>query len=196
MLTTLYNFCSRTNCTDGANPYGALVQATDGNFYGTTYYGGTNCAYVVGGCGTVFEITAKGKLTTLYSFCSQPLCADGAYPTVGLVQATDGNFYGTTDLGGASSSCSSCGMVFSLAVGLRPFVETLPTSGQAGAAVIILGNKLTGAASVTFNGTAASFRVVLSTEITTTVPNGATTGPVKVTTPSCTLISNVNFRVG
>jgi len=57
------------NGTDGANPYAGVIQATDGNFYGTTYAGGAgNCS---GGCGTVFKITAKGTLTTLYSFCSQ-----------------------------------------------------------------------------------------------------------------------------
>lgn len=55
--------------------------------------------------------------------------------------------------------------------------------------------KLTGATSVTFNGTAATFTVVSSSEITATVPAGATTGEVKVTTPSRTLTSNVNFRV-
>jgi uncharacterized protein (TIGR03437 family) len=86
-------------------------------------------------------------------------------------------------------------MVFVLGVGLRPFVKTLPTSGKVGTAVIILGNNLTGTISVTFNGTAATFRVVSSSEITTTVPSGATTGPVKVTMPSRTLTSNVNFRV-
>jgi len=61
--------------------------------------------------------------------------------------------------------------------------------------VFILGNNLTSATSVTFNGTPAKFSVVLSTEIKTTVPSGATTGKVKVTTPSGTLTSNANFRV-
>jgi len=64
-----------------------------------------------------------------------------------------------------------------------------------GAAVKILGTKPTGATSVTFNGTAAVFKVVSASLITTTVPTGATTGKVKATTPSGTLTSNVNFRV-
>jgi hypothetical protein len=85
--------------------------------------------------------------------------------------------------------------VFSLAVGLGPFVETLPTSGPVGAAVIILGNDLTGATGVSFNGTAARFTVVSNSEIETTVPAGATTGKVQVTTFSRTLTSNVAFRV-
>jgi uncharacterized repeat protein (TIGR03803 family) len=189
-LTTLYSFCSQTGCTDGKVPGAGLVQATNGKLYGTTEYGGAN------GGGTVFEITAAGKLTTLYNFCSQTNCTDGADPSAGLAQATNGNFYGTTTSGGASSNCSGgCGTVFSLSEGLGPFVETLPTSGTVGAAVIILGNNLTGSTSVTFNGTAATFTVVSSTEIRTTVPTGATTGKVKVTTPKGTLTSNVNFRV-
>jgi hypothetical protein len=74
-------------------------------------------------------------------------------------------------------------------------VEANSTSGKVGAAVTILGNNLTGATSVTFNGTAATFKAVSSTEITTTVPKGATTGKVSVKTPGRTLTSNVSFRV-
>ena len=88
-LTTLYTFCSQTNCADGKNPTTALVQSTDGNLYGTTSNGGTG-----GNAGTVFRITPEGKLTTLYSFCTQANCPDGGLPTA-LLQATDGNFYGT-----------------------------------------------------------------------------------------------------
>jgi len=90
-LTTLYSFCSQTNCTDGEYPAAALVQATNGDLYGTTILGGN-------GNGTVFKITLSGKLTTLYTFCSQTNCTDGGVPN-GLVLATDGNFYGTTTEG-------------------------------------------------------------------------------------------------
>jgi uncharacterized protein (TIGR03437 family) len=74
-------------------------------------------------------------------------------------------------------------------------VETNPTSGKVGSAVKILGTDLTGATSVTFNGTAATFTVVSKSLITTTVPLGATTGTVQVVTPGGTLSSNVPFRV-
>ncbi len=74
-------------------------------------------------------------------------------------------------------------------------METLPNSGKLGAAVKILGTDLTGATSVTFNGTAAKFTVVSKSEIKTTVPTGATTGTVEVTIPKGTLKSNVVFRV-
>jgi uncharacterized repeat protein (TIGR03803 family) len=183
-LTTLYSFCSKKNCSDGVEPFGGLLQATNGNFFGTTVQGGAH------GVGTVFEITSAGKLTTLHSFDG----TDGEYPEAGLVQATNGNFYGTTY--SVTGGCpGGCGTVFSLSVGLGPFVETLPASGKVGAKVIVLGNNLTGSTSVTFNGTAATFTVVSSTEITTTVPTGATTGTVEVITPSGTLNSNVKFRV-
>jgi uncharacterized repeat protein (TIGR03803 family) len=180
-LTTLYSFCSNTNCTDGANPQAGLIQATDGNIYGTTYDGGAN------NDGTVFKITAGGTLTTLHSFAG----TDGSNPDGGLLQATNGTFYGTANLAGANSD----GTVFSLAAGLGPFVETRPTSGKVGAKVIILGTNLTGATNVTFNGTAATFKVVSKSEIKTTVPTGATTGTVEVKTPKKTLKSSVAFRV-
>jgi uncharacterized repeat protein (TIGR03803 family) len=184
-LTTIYTFCTKSGCPDGSAPYAGVIQATDGNLYGTTFGGG------ISNGGTIFKLTTAGALTTLYSFCSKSDCTDGSSPQGGLVQDTNGTFYGTTYYGGTDG----IGTVFSLSVGLSPFVETLPTSGKVGAAIKILGTKLTGATSVTFNGTAATFKVASSSEITTTVPTGATTGVVKVVTPSGTLSSNVAFRV-
>jgi uncharacterized repeat protein (TIGR03803 family) len=75
--------------TDGGNPYAALVQATDGNFFGTTFSGGANACPDPVGCGTVFRITPTGALT-LYSFCFQSGCTDGEFPFAGLAQATNG----------------------------------------------------------------------------------------------------------
>jgi uncharacterized repeat protein (TIGR03803 family) len=183
-FSTLYSFCALSHCADGGSPTG-LIQGSDGNFYGTTASGG---AY---GEGTVFEITSSGTPTTLYSFCKNSGCADGAKPSAGLVQDTNGTFYGTTKTGGANDK----GTVFSLSVGLGPFVETQTTSGAVGAEVNILGSDLTGATSVTFNGAAASFTAVSRFLITATVPPSATTGTVAVATPKGTLSSNVPFRV-
>src|SRR5208282_1721301 len=90
-LTSLYSF---TGTNDGANPYAGLVQGSDGIFYGTTYNGGTNNS------GTVFQITTNGALTSLYSFTGGN---DGANPEAGLVQGSDGHFYGTTENGGTNS---------------------------------------------------------------------------------------------
>ncbi len=92
VLTTLYTF---TGGTDGAKPYGSLVQASDGNFYGTTVLGGTSNS------GTAFQITPAGTIATMYSFTGG---THGSRPYSGLVQGSDGNFYGTTFYGGTAQS--------------------------------------------------------------------------------------------
>lgn len=189
-VSTLYDFCSQIDCVEGYRPVAALIQASDGNLYGTAEWGGRNNG------GTIFKITTQGELTALYSFCSLVNCDDGTQPSSSLFQATDGNFYGTVSSGGKSGACyGGCGTIFSLSVGLGPFVETLPTSGKAGAKIIILGNNLTGSTAVTFNGKSAIFTVVSDTEITATVPSGAVSGTVKVDTPDGVLKSNVAFVV-
>jgi uncharacterized repeat protein (TIGR03803 family) len=88
-LTTVYSFTGKGDGS-GAN---ALVQASDGNLYGTTAYGGTNRF------GTVFRFTTNGTLTTLYSFTGG---SDGSQPSAALLQASDGNLYGTTAVGGTN----------------------------------------------------------------------------------------------
>jgi uncharacterized repeat protein (TIGR03803 family) len=189
-LTTLHSFCAEGGCPDGVGPGVGLIQATDGNMYGTTVGGGANTQ------GTIFKITPNGRLTTLYSFCSQSGCPDGSGPSAGLVQATNGDFYGTTTPVYPWQPCApNCGTVFRLSVGLGPFVRTLPTERRVGKDVKILGTDLTAATSVTFNGVPATFTVVSSTEIDTTVPVGATSGKVEVFLPSGNLSSNVRFRV-
>ena len=238
-FTSLHSFTS----SDGAYPFGGLVQAANGNFYGTTSelllnQGAPDCSLTGIGYGTVFQMTAANKVTTLHSFAN----SDGAYPYTGLTLGTDGNFYGSTACGATSNvgtafsitpggtvktlhifggsdgtvpfagltqdtngtfygttvigGTDNDGTVFSVSLGLAPFVETRPTSGKVGATVYILGTSLTGASSVTFNGVAATgFKVVSSSEIKATVPTGATTGTVTVTTSAGTLKSNIAFQV-
>jgi uncharacterized repeat protein (TIGR03803 family) len=186
-FTTLYNFCSQTNCVDGASPSESLVLGTDGNFYGTTVAGGNS-----GGFGTIFKITPQGELTTLYDFCSQPNCADGSYPQAALIQATDGNFYGTATSGGGTSGSGS---IFRFSMGLGPFVKLVREYGKVGQAEDIVGQGFIGTTGVFLNGTPASFTVVSDTFVRATVPTGAKTGFVTVVTPSGTLKSNVPFRV-
>jgi uncharacterized repeat protein (TIGR03803 family) len=94
--SNLYSFKGYPN--DGDEPKGGLVQGSDGNFYGTTEYGGTNYP----SSGTVFRISPGGSYKLLYSFLGYP--TDGANPTAGLVQGSDGNFYGTASYGGASGA--------------------------------------------------------------------------------------------
>lgn len=238
-LTTLYNFCSVSGCYDGKNPESGLVQATDGNFFGTTTGGNA-----VAEEGTVYEITPEGGLTILHRFCgATPSCADGATPLAALVQGTDGNLYGTTEQGGniitnagtvfsitmggtlttlhtfngtdgteaagamlqstdgsfygttSRGGTNSEGTVFRLNMGLAPFVAFVLPAGKVGQTSGILGQGFTGTAAVSFNGTPATFTVVSDTFIKATVPAGATTGYVKVTTPTGVLTSNVPFHV-
>ncbi len=185
-LAGLYSFCSLTNCADGKSPVGPLVQGTDNNLYGVTVYGGTN------GAGTIFQITPNGSLTTLHSFCPTGFCSDGVYPFSGLLQATSGTFYGTTEAGGVGLSE---GTIFSLSTGLGPFVSFVHNPAKVGQQFGILGYGLTGTTSVSLNGVSANFAVVSDTFLRATVPNGATTGYVTVTTPGGTLTSNVPFQV-
>jgi len=123
-FTSLYSFCSESGCPDGATPYAGLIQTSDGNFYGTTESGGAN------GDGTIFKITPTGTLTTLYSFCSQAGCADGSEPYAGLIQASDGNLYGTTYEGGTNND----GTVFRLAFPAGSQVPAILNGGIVNAA--------------------------------------------------------------
>jgi len=296
-LTTLYSFCAQPSCTDGSDPWAGLIQATDGNFYGTTVNGGTydegtvfritpsgklrtlysfdwdgdfhyedgagpfagliqasdgnlygttvfggvfNCA---SGCGTIFKMTQAGEVTTLYRFTdSSPDVAphggliqgtdgnlygtirgadywgalfkitlqgtltglhsfslsDGAHPQGQLLQATNGIFYGTTSEGGDYRKCNpyyGCGTVYSLSMGLGPFVSFVRNSARVGYRFGILGQGFTGTTDVSLNGTPANFTVKSDTLLTATVPDGATTGYVTVTIPSGILTSNVPFHV-
>jgi uncharacterized repeat protein (TIGR03803 family) len=186
-FTTLYEFCQAGGgCSDGSGPNG-VIQASDGNLYGTTGEGGTTS-----GDGTIFELSSTG-LTTLHSFCTLEdgdRCTDGAFPQASLVQDTSGAFYGTTSLSG------NPGAIFSISTGLGPLVVPNPSFGKVGESIAILGTDLTGATSVTFNGVAATtFTVESATLIKATVPSGATTGTVEVTTPSGTLTSTLQFQV-
>jgi uncharacterized repeat protein (TIGR03803 family) len=199
-FTTLYRFCGYEmgrgmGCPDGYWPISGLVQGNDGNFYGVTQGGGTSGGQGFGS-GTIFKITPQGDLTTLHSFDG----TDGSGFLATLMQSTDGNFYGTSYVGGANylSEDGVGGVAFSLSVGLPPFVEALPTSGTAGSTVMILGNNLTGTSSVSFGDTEADFTVVSDTEILATVPEHTgrpTVVSVSVTTPNGVLRSNVPFHV-
>jgi uncharacterized repeat protein (TIGR03803 family) len=164
-----------------------IIQTTDGNFYGTAFDGGAN------GYGTIFEVTPTGTLTVLHNFS----VTDGEFAEAPLVQSTSGKFYGTTEQG-ANNLCvfvSGCGTVFSLDTGLGPFVTFVVKAAKVGKTAEILGQGLTGTTSVSFNGVAASFKVRSDTFLTATVPAGASTGLVTVTTSSGTLTSNVAFQI-
>jgi uncharacterized repeat protein (TIGR03803 family) len=116
--TVLYSFTwdvGISGSTDGGGPSG-LIQGTDGNFYGTTQDGGYYNQ------GTVFRVTPAGVETVLYSFsgctangvCGISGSLDGAAPVAGLIQGSDGNFYGTTEFGGGTENNCNCGTVFKI----------------------------------------------------------------------------------
>lgn len=186
VLTVLYNF---NGSSDGGGPYAGLVQATDGNFYGTASGGGFNP-------GTIYRISGTGSFSVVHNFDG----TGGSDPTVTPLQHTSGLFYGDTTCGGtgATGGCvygSGGGVMYSLDVGLKPFVALLPYSGKAGKIIEFLGQGFKGTKAVSFNGTAASFEVVSDAYLIATVPTGTTTGFVTVMTPKRTLKSNKKFRV-
>ncbi len=238
-LTVLYNF----DGPHGAQPVGPIIQASDGNFYGTTFRGGS------GNRGVVYKMTPGGTLTVIHNFLSS--AGQATYPTAGLVQATDGNLYGTASLGsafgdgqlfqitpegkytvlynfgknggaagnipqvtlfqhtngslysdtyyGGDPGCvpGGCGVLYSLNNSLGKFVSFVGplSSGAVGETIEILGQGLTGTTKVSFHGLSATFTAVSDTYLTAVVPAGATSGSVTVKTPSSTLTSNKVFRV-
>ncbi|HLZ41140.1 MAG TPA: choice-of-anchor tandem repeat GloVer-containing protein [Candidatus Sulfotelmatobacter sp.] len=166
--------------TEGANPTGPAMQATDGNLYGLDRFGG-NFGY-----GTIYRCALNGTCGTMHNW-SSTVSAGG-----GIVQHTNGSLYGVTADGGIYGA----GSVFSLDVGLKAGVALVLYRSKAGSTVQILGQGLTGTSSVSFNGVpATSFKVVRDTYMTAVVPSGATSGPVVVTTPTGVLRSLKEFQV-
>ena len=185
----LYSFCRQSGCPDGYAPAGWLVQGTDGNLYGTTSAGGANSNTndCPNGCGTIFSLSPTGNFTNLYNFCSLASCADGASPSSGLIQGTDGKLYGTTSF--------FEGTIFSFDMGLGPYIEAPTGFGNVGRQIGILGNNLSSTTTVSFNGVPATFQVLSDTLVRTTVPAGATTGTIQLTNSSGTLSTKVPFIV-
>jgi uncharacterized repeat protein (TIGR03803 family) len=182
----LHRFGDPNYPNDGWNAFGGLVEATDGNFYGVTRNGGTHQ------CGVIYQITPARLYSILYNFDAwAPGNALGYLPSSTPIQHTNGKIYGATGAGGANL----LGLIYSLDLGLAPFVRLVSTSGKVGTSITILGQGFTGASSVSFNGTPATFKVWADTFLKATVPSGATTGSVTVTTASGTLTSDYTFRV-
>jgi len=175
-FTVLHNF----DGSDGSSVFAGLVQATDGNLYGVSSYAGLNLY------GTIFRISPKGDFSTVYNFDA----ITGAYPEVTPFQHTTGFLYGDTYTGG-----QSVGTFYRYNTMLKAFIRLLPTSGKVGKSVGIFGQGLKGTTSVSFNGTTAQFKIFSDTYLAATVPIGATSGFVTVTTASGALTSNERFGV-
>jgi uncharacterized repeat protein (TIGR03803 family) len=175
-FTSLHTFSSG----DGAPPIFVPIEATDGNLYGMAAFGGTH------GYGTIYRLTPSGEFAVLYNFDG----ANGSNPWQMLMQHTNGLLYGA-----AGGGKYDKGIFFSLDVGAPPFARLVSTSGTIGKNIGILGQGFTGTTGVSFNGVSATFNVASDTYLETSVPDGALTGSVTVTTPTGTLTSNVPFRV-
>lgn len=173
-LVVLHGFLPQA--LDGADARGNLVQASDGNFYGTTAAGGLY------GNGTVYEVTPSGGYDLLYSFTGTN---DGSAPYAGLTQATDGKLYGTT-----AGVNGAAGTVFRIDNGLPapvPQARFLVQPGAvAGDTILVKGDNFVGAMGVSFTGaggslvSATDFAVLSKTVVRAVVPDGAITGPVTV----------------
>ena len=177
---------------DGQHPGSTLTQGSDGKLYGVTSTGtdGVN--------GTLFNMTTSGTFKTLYTFCTDGTCTDGSGPSSPLKQNTNGIFYGSTYDGGDLSCGNStgCGNVYSLNMGLKAFASLTSTSADEGAKVGILGQGFSKSSAVAFDGVKAT-AVTLSgsTYLSATVPSGALTGAVTVTTGSTVLTTPQTFKV-
>jgi uncharacterized repeat protein (TIGR03803 family) len=168
VLTTLVSFAN----TNGGLPYSGLTLGNDGNFYGTTYYGGTNGNY-----GTVFKVTTNGTLTMLVSFAN----TNGANPYAALTLGNDGNFYGTTSRGGTNGS-PGYGTVFNVTTNgtLTRLVSFANTNGANPQAALTLGEDGNFYGTTAGGGTNGShgtlFKVTANGTLTTLVSFNNTNG--------------------
>jgi len=191
VLTKIYDFTDAAGNV-GFDPKAGVIQASDGNLYGTAWQGGL-------GTGTIYQLTLGGVATLEANF--DPNSPTGYYPVGALVQGSDGRMYVTAPSGGGnnSSGVPDQGTIDVFASGLlapKPAIlGFVPSSGKVGAKVTIGLGPYIGASSVKFNGTSATFKVPGSEFITTTVPAGATTGTISVTTPGGTVTSKQKFTV-
>ena len=150
-FTSLYSFCSKASCSDGSLPDSGLLLASDGNFYGSTENGGSPTACSGAGCGTLFQLTPAGALTSFYAFCEVSCETDGAHAEGNLIQASNHQLYGATDYGGAYSN----GEIFTIPLPASPGAATT-TALTASPNPVTQGQEVTLSASVSKTGTGAA----------------------------------------
>ena len=183
--TVLHSFDVTTD--NGASPVEPVTQGTDGILYGVA----TDC--LGGGCSPadLFQVTTKGVFTDVYNF---PFLGgnNNSDPRSPVLLSTTGTFYGTTFQGGSAAA----GTVYSFANGQSAFIALQQLSGKEGNSVNILGQGFSSSSVVKFGGVAATKKQVTgSTFLQAQVPAGALTGKITVTTGSTTLSSIATFKV-
>ena len=185
VVTVIHSF---SNDALGHFPLAGLIQATDGKFYG----GATVPT------GVLFQATSGGAYSGLVKLTGTTGLYPGAIhkfrcsstPTEPSTEIPSTGGSGTVHCGTAAN----CGVLYSLDMGLHPFVALMTTSGKAGKVIQILGNGLTGTTKVTFGSGSATFKVISDTYMTATVPAIGTSGPVVVTAPSGMRVSSKEFK--
>jgi len=192
-FTKLWDFDAKTGGSFlQGSPQGGLIQASDGNLYGTTSIGGQpDC-----GCGTAFQITPSGTFTQLIAFED---VNDGRWPVSVPLQGADGLLYITNSRGPSIGLHDGGGTAVQIDNSLpkpKPTISKFsPASGTVGQKVTISGSHFVGTTKVSFNGTAASFTVRSTSTVTATVPAGATSGPIAITNAGGSVTSTANFNV-
>jgi len=179
-LAVIHNFPEGSQ-NDGSDPQAGLLFATDGTFYGSTFFGGTD------DFGVLFKIGPTGQQ---YSFIYQFDKLTGEYSSSSLVQHTNGSVYGMAQGGGQNQ-----GVVFSLALNLGARVKPLLSTGKVGSVVQILGSGFTGATLVNFKGASVVPNVISDTFLIARVPSRAQSGTLSVVTPTGTIPSMSPFLV-
>jgi uncharacterized repeat protein (TIGR03803 family) len=180
---TFTNLHNLNGTTDGSGVTGTMMIGTDGNFYNVAVSNGANSG------GTLFKVTPSGTFTKVLDFGGANV---GISPGAGLLQATSGLFYGSTEYGGTGNAS----VVYSLNESLAPFASLVSTTGKEGAKIGILGQGFAASSVVKFGGTqATTVTRTGTTYITATVPSGAVTGTVTVTTGATKLTTPQTFKV-
>jgi uncharacterized repeat protein (TIGR03803 family) len=182
VVTILHSFGATFG--DGEYPSAGLALGTDGKYYGSAAEGGTYDD------GILFNTQKTGFYTDLYSFNNSANLMQES-PLSPPVEYTTGLLYGVTEYGGTTNQ----GTVYSLNNGLTAFVNAPSFYGREGSNVLLLGNDFQYASQVTFNGVPANFTAKSNTHMMATVPAGATSGYIEVTTPAGVVKSRKLFVV-
>ena len=178
---TVASFPARGNYQALIDP-SSLMEASDGALYGSTIHN------------AIFRYDLTTHALTL-AYQMNPDNSQGSCAPCNFIQGSDGKLYGTAATGGLGG-----GAVFSLDFGLpkpTPFVTRMvPASGTAGQKILLWGGHLVGATAVSFNGVpAAAFQVNSTQAVVATVPVGATTGPVTITTANGSFTTTQSFTI-